>query len=83
MRDSSRPEQQVARAASWAAGLCLTWVAVPAEGPAASPGTSDPVAAITRAAKIIATGTNTLAIGHVTVEKTSRAVRIPAVVNMR
>ena len=36
-----------------------------------------------RAAKIIPTGTNTFVVGKVTVDKASRTVRIPAVVNMR
>ena len=67
----------------WAAGLCLALVTLPAEVPATSPGTNAPVAALMRAAKIIPTGTNTFVVGKVTVDKASRTVRIPAVVNMR
>ena len=58
-------------------------MAWPAEAPAGSSGTNDPIAAIMQAARITRTGTNTYTVSGVMVDKAARTLRIPAVVNMR
>lgn len=63
--------------------LNLAWTAVCGEAFSGLLNTNTPVATLMRPARVVATGTNTLAIGQVTVDEMSQAVRIPAVVNMR
>jgi hypothetical protein len=67
----------------WVTGLWLALATLGNQAAAGSPDVNTPAGAILQTSRIKPTGTNTLAVGEVTVDVASRTLRIPAVVNMR